>query len=82
MTHYDVIFILFFFTFVATVQDLLWANFLLLTMNRRGVIKIYLPEAKMTPNPPWAYTALKKPGLNRVKMLLKSKGSILIMLSI
>ena len=30
----------------------MWANFLLLTMNRRGVIRMYLPRAKMTPLPP------------------------------
>ena len=35
------------------------------SMNRRGVIRIFLPRAKMTPPP--AYTGLKKPGLNRVK---------------
>ena len=48
MTYYDVILILF---FVANVQDLHWDNFLVLTMNRRGVIRIYLPRAKMTPPP-------------------------------
>ena len=50
MTHYDVIFILFLFRFVANVQDLEWDNFLVLTMNRRGVIRIYWPRAKMTPS--------------------------------
>ena len=48
MTYYDVILILF---FVANVQDLHWDNFLVLTMNRRGVIRIYLPRAKRTPPP-------------------------------
>ena len=50
MTHYDVILILFLFRFVANVQDLQWNNFLVLTMNRRGVIRIYLPRAKMNPS--------------------------------
>ena len=60
MTHYDVILILFFFTFVANVRDLLWDIFFALTMNRRGVITIYLPRAKMMPPlPPEAYTGLK-----------------------
>ena len=49
MTQYDVILISFFFTFVADVPDLQWDNFLLLTMNRRRVIRIYLPLAKMIP---------------------------------
>ena len=61
MTHYDIMLILFFFTFVANVRDLQWDNFLLL--NRRGVIRIYLPRAKMTPppppTPPQAYMSLK-----------------------
>ena len=45
MTHYVVILILFLFTFVANVQDLEWDNFLVLTMNRKGVTRIYLPRA-------------------------------------
>ena len=40
ITHYDVILILFLFRFVANVQDLWWNSFLVLTMNRRGVITI------------------------------------------
>ena len=40
MTQYNVILILFFFTFVANAPELYWDNFLLLTMNRRGVIRI------------------------------------------
>ena len=44
MTYYDIMLILFFFKFVANIQDLWWANFLRLTMNRRGVIRIYLPR--------------------------------------
>ena len=43
MTHYDVIFILFLFRFVANVQDLEWDNFLVLNMKRGGIIRIYLP---------------------------------------
>ena len=49
MTHDDAILMLFFFIFVANLQDL--------TMNRRGVIMIYLPQAKMSP--PGAYTGIK-----------------------
>ena len=49
MIQYDVIMILFLFVLVANVPGLQWANFLLLTMKRRGVIRIYLPRAKMTP---------------------------------
>ena len=71
MTHYDVIFILFLFRFVANVQDLEWDNFLVLTMNRRGVIRIYLQRAKMTPQ---VYTGLKQPMLNRVKPMLHPDG--------
>ena len=60
MTLYDVIFILLLLRFVANAEDLKWDNFLLLTMNRRGVIRIYLLLAKMTPLPhPQAYTDLK-----------------------
>ena len=51
MTHYDVILILFLFRFVANVQDLKWENFLVLIMNKRGIIRIFLPWAKMTPLP-------------------------------
>ena len=47
MTYYTVTLILFFFTFVANVRDLQWNNFLILTMNRKGVIGIYLPRTKM-----------------------------------
>ena len=49
MAHYDVTLILLLFRFVVTVQDLYWNNFLVLTMNRRGVIRIFLPLAKMIP---------------------------------
>ena len=42
MTHYNVILILFLFRFAANAQDLQWDNFFVLTMNRRGVIRIYL----------------------------------------
>ena len=60
MTYYDVILILLLLRFVANAEDLKWDNFLLLTMNRRGVIRIYLLLAKMTPLPqPQAYTDLK-----------------------
>ena len=45
MTHYVVILILFLFTFVVNVQDLEWDNFLVLTMNRKRVTRIYLPRA-------------------------------------
>ena len=46
MTYYDVLSILFLFRFVANVQALLWDSFLVLTMNRRGVTRIYLPQEK------------------------------------
>ena len=58
VTDHDVILILFLFRFVANVQDLQRDNFLVLTMNRRRVIRIYLPRAKMTPSPQ-VYTGLK-----------------------
>ena len=58
MTRYGVISILFLFRFVPNVQDLQWNNFLALTVNRRGVIRVYSPWAKMTPSPQ-AYTDLK-----------------------
>ena len=48
--HYDVILILFFFTF-ANVRDFIVGHFLVLTLSRRGAIRIYLPRAKMTPLP-------------------------------
>ena len=60
MTHYNVILILFLFRFAANAQALKWDNFFVLTINRRGVIRIYLLSAKMTPPPPpKAYTGLK-----------------------
>ena len=58
MTHCDVILILFLFRFVANVQELAWDIFLVLTMNKRDVIRIYLLRARMTP-PTQAYTGLK-----------------------
>ena len=60
MTHYGVTLILFFFSFVANVRDLQWDNFLVLIMNRKGVIRIYLPRAKMNRQ---AYIGLKNPDL-------------------
>ena len=57
MTHYEVMPILFLFIFVANVQDIQWEDFLVLTINRRGVIRIYLPQAKRTPS--HAYKDLK-----------------------
>ena len=41
MAQYDFISILFLFRFIAHVQDLQRDNFLVETMNRRGVIRIY-----------------------------------------
>ena len=54
--QYGVILILFLFRFVAKIKDLLWDNFLVLTMNRRGVIRVYFPQAKTIPQ---AYTGVK-----------------------
>ena len=56
MTHYNVILVLFLFRFLANDQDLYWDNYLVLTINRTGVIRIYLLRAKMTRQ---AYTGLK-----------------------
>ena len=49
MIHYNVILLLFLFRFVANAQGLQWDNFLVLTMNRRGVTRIYLAQANITP---------------------------------
>ena len=49
MTQCDVILILFFCTFVANAPDLQWNNFLLLTMNRTGVIRIICRGQKWPP---------------------------------
>ena len=55
MTH-NVILVLFLFRFLANDQNLYWDNYLVLTINRTGVIRIYLLRAKMTRQ---AYTGLK-----------------------
>ena len=61
MAHYDIILILFLFRFVANVRYLLWDSVFALTRSKRGVIRIYLPRAKLTPPPPppKAYKGLK-----------------------
>ena len=46
--HYDIISVLFLFRFIANVHDLEWNSFLVLFMNRRGVIRTYFWRAKMT----------------------------------
>ena len=66
MTQYDIP-ILSLFRFVANAQGFMWDNFLVLTINRRGVIGIYLLQAKMTA---MAYTGLNNPDLIGLKILL------------
>ena len=51
MTHYDVILTLFFFRFIANVGDLYWKNFLVVTMNRRAVIRTFFAAGKNDPLP-------------------------------
>ena len=68
MTHYVTILILYLFRFVANVQDLQWYNFLVLPMNRRGLIRVYLLQGKMNPPPsPPCLHGYKIIRLNRVK---------------
>ena len=56
MTYYDFTLKLSLFRFVANVHDLQCDNFFVLTMNRRGFIRIYFLQAKMMPQ---AYTGLE-----------------------
>ena len=63
MTYYDAILKLFFFTFVANVQDLWSDNFLVLT--DKELFKGFICRGQK--RSPQAYTGLNEPKLNRVE---------------